>query len=181
MYALIQAGAVVAYPYSIGQFQIDNPNVSLPMSPTTAQLNEVGIYAVVPSIPPTASVGQVVEETTPELISGVWTQAWAVRSAAPAEVAQQEQALLVDIVAATQARLDAFARTRGYDDIKSASGYAGCAVSKFDAEGTYCRDVRAETWAKLYEMLDEVKAGIRPMPDGFADIEPELPALVWAN
>jgi hypothetical protein len=179
MYALIQAGAVVAYPYSIGQFQADNPHVALPMSPTTAQLNEVGIYAVTPASPPAAPVGQVVEETTPELVSGQWTQAWAVRAATPDEVTQQEQALLADIVAATQARLDAFARTRSYDDIKSASDYAGCSVPKFSVEGTYCRDARAETWAKLYDMLDEVNAGTRPMPSGFADVEPELPALAW--
>jgi hypothetical protein len=179
MYALIQDGAVAAYPYSIGQFTADNPRVALPMSPTTAQLNEVGIYAVTPTDRPTAPVDQVVEETTPELIAGAWTQAWAVRAATPAEVTQQEQALLDDIVAATQARLDTFARTRNYDDIKSACTYAGCSVPKFNTEGSYCQDRRAETWAKLYDMLDEVNAGTRPMPAGFADVEPDLPTLAW--
>jgi hypothetical protein len=28
-------------------------------------------------------------------------------------------------------------------------------------------------------LLAEVQAGTRPMPSGFADIEPELPPLVW--
>lgn len=84
-----------------------------------------------------------------------------------------------EIIAATQARLDAFARTRNYDDIKSACTYAGCSVPKFNTEGSYCQDRRAETWAKLYEMLAEVTAGTRPMPTGFSDVEPELPALVW--
>lgn len=28
-------------------------------------------------------------------------------------------------------------------------------------------------------MLDEVEAGTRHMPSGFADIEPELPVLHW--
>lgn len=86
-----------------------------------------------------------------------------------------------EIVAATQERLDAFARTRNYDDIKSACGYAGCSVVKFDTEGSYCRDARAETWAVLYGLLGEVEAGTRPMPAGFAEIEPLLPALVWPN
>ena len=89
------------------------------------------------------------------------------------------QALQADIVRQTQSRLDVFARTRNYDDIKSASDYAGCSVPKFDIEGTYCRDARAETWAKLYDMLAEVQTGTRPMPSSFADVEPELPALVW--
>lgn len=84
-----------------------------------------------------------------------------------------------EIVKATQARLDAFARTRNYDDIKSACTYAGCSVPKFNAEGSYCQDRRAETWDKLYAMLAEVQAGTRPMPTGFADVESELPALVW--
>jgi hypothetical protein len=95
---------------------------------------------------------------------------------APTKTPEEVQA---EIVAATQTRLDAFARTRHYDDIKSASDYAGCSVPRFDVEGTYCRDARAETWAALYDMLDEVQAGTRPMPTGFADIEAELPPLVW--
>jgi hypothetical protein len=96
-----------------------------------------------------------------------------------ADAAAKGQALQADIVRQTQARLDAFAQTRHYDDIKSASDYAGCSVPRFDVEGTYCRDARAETWAKLYDMLAEVQAGTRPMPAGFADVEPELPPLVW--
>lgn len=33
--------------------------------------------------------------------------------------------------------------------------------------------------AKLYEIMGEVESGARPMPEGYADIEPELPALEW--
>lgn len=93
--------------------------------------------------------------------------------------AQQPERIKAEIVSATQERLDAFARGRGYDDIKSASDYAGCSVPKFDTEGTYCRNARAETWAALYTMLDEVQAGTRPMPSGYVDIESELPTLAW--
>lgn len=98
-----------------------------------------------------------------------------------ADAAAKAQALQAGIVRQTQARLDAFAQERDYDDIKSASDYAGCSVPKFSVEGTYCRDIRAETWAALYTILTEVQAGTRPMPNGFADIEPELPQLVWPN
>jgi hypothetical protein len=103
---------------------------------------------------------------------------WSAEEIAQAQ-AEQAARLQAGIVQATQDRLDAFARTRQYDDIKSASGYAGCSVPKFDIEGTYCRDARAETWEALYDMLAEVQAGTRPMPAGFADVEPELPPLVW--
>ena len=98
---------------------------------------------------------------------------------APPPPPKTPEEIQAEIVAATQARLDAFARTRHYDDIKSASDYAGCSVPKFDIEGTYCRNIRALTWDALYTMLAEVEAGTRPMPSGFADVESELPALVW--
>lgn len=101
-------------------------------------------------------------------------------TAPPPPVKTQEQ-IQTEIVAATQARLDAFARTRGYDDIKSASDYANCSVQKFSVEGIYCRDARAETWNKLYQILAEVQAGTRPMPSEYADISAELPALQWPN
>lgn len=83
------------------------------------------------------------------------------------------------IVSATQQRLDAFARTRNYDGILSACTYATSAVPKFAAEGQYAVQARDATWATLYTILAEVEAGTRPVPSGYADIEPDLPALAW--
>lgn len=83
------------------------------------------------------------------------------------------------ITAATQRRLDDFARTRGYDGIMSACTYAVSTNAKFAAEGQYCVEARDATWATLYQIMDDVLAGTRTMPSGYADIEPELPALVW--
>ena len=94
----------------------------------------------------------------------------------PVKPPEQIQAEIVD---ATQQRLDDFARTRGYDGILSACTYATSPTPRFAAEGQYCVEARDATWAKLYEMLDEVLAGTRPMPSGYADVEPELPALAW--
>lgn len=91
----------------------------------------------------------------------------------PPEVVQAE------VVEATQARLDDFARTRNYDGILSLCTYATSPTAKFAAEGQYGVEARDATWAKLYDMLDEVQAGTRPMPSGFADVEPELPDLIW--
>lgn len=87
--------------------------------------------------------------------------------------------VLKDVVSNTQARLDTFARTRNYDGILSLCTYATSPTAKFSAEGQYGVVARDATWAKLYEMLAEVQAGTRPMPGSFADVEPELPALVW--
>ena len=96
------------------------------------------------------------------------------------KTAERTKALQDSIVAEVEKRLNDFAKTRGYDDIKSASDYAAqTAVPKFQQEGQYALNQRAATWAKLYEVLAEVQAGTRPMPTGYADIEQELPALVW--
>lgn len=96
-----------------------------------------------------------------------------------AEQAAKAQALQASIVQATQKRLDDFAKTRNYDGILSACTYATSPTAKFAAEGQYCVVQRDATWATLYAMLAEVEAGTRPMPSGYADIEAELPALVW--
>ena len=83
------------------------------------------------------------------------------------------------VVAATQQRLDDFARTRNYDGILSACTYATSAVPKFQAEGQYAVQARDATWAALYALLAEVQSGARPAPTSFADVEPLLPALEW--
>lgn len=83
------------------------------------------------------------------------------------------------IVRDTQRRLDQFANTRGYDGILSLCTYATSTVPKFASEGQYGVEARDATWANLYEVLAEVEDGTRPMPAGYADIEPELPVLAW--
>lgn len=181
MYVLIQNDAVIEYPTSVNAWREKNKNVSLPLEPTESQLNEVGIFEVSPSARPLDTMGNIVEEATPELIDGVWTQKWMIRQATPSELAVQNEMLLNKIVDATQLRLDVFAQSRNYSDIKSACTYIGCPIQKFDIEGIYCRDIRALTWAKLYEILAEVQAGTRPAPTSYEEIEPELPVLQWPN
>lgn len=126
---------------------------------------------------------QDVVEGAPVLLAGAWTQVWSVVDVAP-EVAQGRRdaaaaALQSSIVAAAQQRLDAFAKTRGYDHILSACTYATSTVPAFQTEGQYCVNARDATWSKLYEILGAVQAGTRPMPANYAEIEPELPALEW--
>lgn len=87
--------------------------------------------------------------------------------------------LQTQVIAATQQRLDDFARTRNYDGILSACTYASSSVPKFATEGRYCVNARDATWASLYQIMGEVQAGVRPMPVGFAEIERELPLLEW--
>ena len=85
-----------------------------------------------------------------------------------------------EITQAVQTRLDTFAQTRNYDSILSACTYASSTVAQFASEGQLCVNLRDATWGKLYQIMQEVTDGTRPMPAGYADIEAELPALAWA-
>jgi hypothetical protein len=80
-----------------------------------------------------------------------------------------------------QSKLDNFAKERGYEGILSACTYATSLVTKFKAEGKTCVNLRDSTWAAAYDILAQVEAGTRPMPSSIADIEADLPALVWAS
>lgn len=122
---------------------------------------------------------QKVIEVYPVKHGDIWVQSWNVVDLTPDEQAANAISLQTSIVASTQQRLDDFAKTRGYDGILSACTYATSPTVKFAAEGQYCVAQRDATWAKLYEMLAEVQAGTRPVPSGFDDIKPELPALEW--
>jgi hypothetical protein len=83
------------------------------------------------------------------------------------------------ITGAIQQRLDDFARTRGYDDMRSLATYEGDADPTFNAEGAYGKAARSATWAAARQILAEVKAGVRLAPTSYAEIEALLPPLVW--
>lgn len=102
-------------------------------------------------------------------------------AAIAADKAQKAEALTSSIVASTQSRLDAWAKTRNYDGILSLCTYATSTVSKFAAEGQAGVNARDATWARLYQILDDIKQGLRPAPSGYDEIEPELPVLTWPN
>ena len=98
---------------------------------------------------------------------------------APAAPERTPEEIHDAIVQQTQQRLDDFAKTRGYDGILSLCTYATSTVPKFASEGQYGVTARDDTWAQLYAIMAEVEAGIRPMPESFADVEPGLPKLEW--
>lgn len=183
MYALIENDAVVQYPYGLGQLQQAYPDVSFPRNDDEAY-KPFGMYRVFTShLPLYSDQTERLQEGTPEFNPEVqrWLQSWQVVPLTVEELQAKDKALYDGIVSATQVRLDTFAQSRGYDSILSACTYASSSVPKFTAEGQYCVDARDATWAKLLELLAEVQAGTRPRPSGYADVEPELPPLVWPN
>lgn len=179
MYALIINNTVSKYPYTYQTLCADNPNCSIPRPTSEEAWNVWGVYSVTPVTMPASSVAKVVYEGTPIFQDGEWRQNWLERDATQAEIDSNTFNLAQGITQATQARLDAFAQTRNYDGILSACTYVNSTNLTFQAEGEYCLQQRDATWAKLYEILAEAEAGARPIPTGYAEIESELPALVW--
>jgi hypothetical protein len=178
MYIKLTNGVPVNY--SIGQLRRDNPQVSFPKIIPDATLAEYGVYPLTATEQPSYDpIMQSVAEGTAVLVDGVWTQVWTVSDATPEEVAERLAQLQRRIANDTQRHLDNFARTRNYDGMLSLCTYATSTNPKFAAEGQYGVEARDATWDKLYEMLAEVEAGTRPIPSGFSDILPELPALFW--
>ena len=88
------------------------------------------------------------------------------------------QQIQAEIVAQIQANLDAFARTRGYDNIMSACTYKDSTVPQFAAEAARCIELRDQTWATCYNILAQVQAGSRTMPT-LEEVLAEVPALTW--
>lgn len=182
MYVLVKDGAVERYPFYLSDLKKAYPNTSFPASPSDEQLAEFNVFRVYGKPEPTYDhATQVLEYPPPvyDAVTGKWTQTSYVRDKTPEELAASAAALRDSIVQATQQRLDDFARTRNYDGILSLCTYATSVVPKFQAEGQYGVTARDATWARLYEILAEVEAGTRPMPSGYAEIEPLLPVLEW--
>lgn len=168
------------YPYSPEQLRRDNPGTSFPDQMPDERLADWGVYPVAPTVPPNYDpLTQTLREDTPVQINGQWVQVWEVRAASAEEIAQRQQAIKDQITVDVQARLDAFAKTRGYDNIVSACSYATSTHPRYGAEGRYCVAVREQTWDAMFAIEADVLAGTRPIPSGYQDIEPELPTLAW--
>lgn len=86
--------------------------------------------------------------------------------------------LVAMVTAMVQARLDAFAQTRGYDGILSACSYASSGVPRFQGDAEYCVSARDATWAALYALHEQVVAGSRPQPT-MEEVLTMLPELAW--
>jgi hypothetical protein len=184
------------------------PQTSFPVALTDALLAEFGVFLVAPTpapqidpvtercengepelvgatwVPAEVVEGEVLpegEEPNGEWVGGTWTQRWSVVALSAAESAAYVASVKQQITALVQSRLDDFAKTRDYDNVLSACSYATSTHAKYGVEGQYCVAAREATWDAVYQVMAEVQAGTRPMPTGYADIEPLLPALVWPS
>lgn len=170
-----------AYPVREQDIRNANPNTSFATPFTPPEGFAPVLESPIPAYDP---ITQGYREVTPtEDTLGNWMRTYEVYELEAEQVAANEQAkkdrILKEVIDSTQRRLDDFARTRNYDSILSLCTYATSPTQKFQVEGQYGVEARDATWAKLYEILMEVETGVRPLPDGYADVEPELPLLTW--
>lgn len=99
--------------------------------------------------------------------------------AIPAPTPEEQQAILIEhFRSAIQSWMDGEAMKLGYDSILSVCSYINTGNPKFDAEGEGFRQWRSAVWARGYELIDEVIAGQREVPDDPADVIALLPELV---
>lgn len=81
---------IIAYPYSIYQLKIDNPNTSFPQLMTEAMLNECNVYTVKYTDAPQYNwLEQNLINGTPEYIDGEWFQTWVVEELSDEDKAER--------------------------------------------------------------------------------------------
>jgi len=77
--------------YSIGQLRRDNPQVSFPQNIPEPTLAEYRVYPLKPTDQPACDPAtHRIQEGTPLLVGGVWTQAWNIIALTAEELAQQQ-------------------------------------------------------------------------------------------
>jgi hypothetical protein len=93
MYALIENGAVVQYPYSYVNLKQDNPNTSFPANVSNATLESFGVYVVYNTTPPVVTKDQYLQEGTPVYNDEDqrWEQVWIVVDMTPEQIAERDE------------------------------------------------------------------------------------------
>ena len=63
--------------------------------------------------------------------------------------------------------------------MKSAATYVNSAVPQFKAEAERVIALRDQSYASLYQFIQEVTTGVKPVPKSYAEIQAILPELTW--
>ena len=94
------------------------------------------------------------------------------------EAARKAQ-LIESFTFEAQARIDEFAKARGYGSILSACSYTGSSVPRYANDAAHAIALRDAWWVALNNIMNDVLTGNRAEPTSFDDFEAELPQLIW--
>jgi hypothetical protein len=91
MYALVENGAVVRYPYTVTDLRRAYRDTSFPNQVSDEALLDFGMHKVESAAVPSFSETQVLEEGTPvfDQVRQCWSQVFTVRDMTPAELQQR--------------------------------------------------------------------------------------------
>lgn len=115
MYVKTHQGVIQKYPYSIGDLQADNPQVSFPESFLDALLASYEVFPVAPTTKPLADHTKNVVEGSPTNQAGKWTQTWAVTQATASEISARTAQCAIAVRVERDARLAACDWTQTVD------------------------------------------------------------------
>lgn len=90
-YVKIVDGQVAEYTYPLIKFRTDNSGISFPSEIPLNLLEEFNVFPVTPTAKPDKTLTQDPQEQLPQLVDGVWTQAWVMVNVASEEAAQRQQ------------------------------------------------------------------------------------------
>ena len=100
----------------------------------------------------------------------------------PSKVTDELYLAFVEVVKhRVQKEMDVFARTREYDDVKSACDYVNSVIPTYKAEAQRCIYLRDMTWSQLFNYLNTVRAGSLPLPQKWEDIAAYIPPFTWED
>lgn len=77
------------------------------------------------------------------------------------------------------AKLDEFAKTRGYNTLESLISYRGDPTASLATEAERGFLLRSQTWAALLGYFEAIQTDAKPVPTTLAEIDAVLPELTW--
>lgn len=107
MYAKIENGAIVQYPYTLQQLGSDNPNVSFPVDLDNDTLARFNVVRVVVTGAPECDHTKTANETTPAFSQerNRWEQQWQIVDLSPEQIEANTQAEAAQVRAERDRRL----------------------------------------------------------------------------
>ncbi len=93
MFALVQDGALIRYPYTLTDLRLAHQNVSFAANVDDETLASFGVIRVITVDRPEIEAHQAIEEGQPVFSDGNWVQTWVVRDLSEQEVQQRMDAV----------------------------------------------------------------------------------------